>query len=194
MLTGLLVFLIAVTAVLAVPVTVLFRLSWPNVRDNDVRLLWAFGLVRTRLSAELSGPESSQHEDDSESKKRPSRDKGNVWAAIRQARFRQRLWRFAGDLWDAIHKHEIRLRMRIGLGDPADTGRLWAAIGPVSGLLAGVRAVEIAVEPEFQDQTLELAGSGQIRIVPLQLLYLAAGVCLSPSIWRGLRAMRASTG
>lgn len=197
MLTGLLVFLLALTVLLAMPVTVLFRLSWPDVQENDVRLHWGFGLVRVHLPTEPSDAESAERESERTEKRRPtrpSRDKRNVWAAIQQARFRRRVLRFVGDIWTAIRKHDVRLRMRIGLGDPADTGELWGIIGPVSGMLASVRAVVIEIEPEFQDETLELAGRGRIRIVPLQLLYLAGALCLSPSIWRGVRAMRTSPG
>lgn len=195
MLTGLLVVLLAVTALLAIPVTVLFRLSWPDGGDNAVRLHWAFGLVRVRLPTKPSASEPADRDSGRTDKKRParpSRGKPDIWAAIRQARFRRRMLRFVGDVWAAIHKHDVRLRMRVGLGDPADTGRLWAAFGPVSGVLASVRSVAIHVEPEFQDQTLELAGRGRLRIVPLQLLCLAGALCLSPSIWRGVRAMRTS--
>ena len=62
MLTGLLVFLIALTALLAIPVTVLFRLSWPDVQENDVELQWGFGLVRVRLPTEPSDAESTERE------------------------------------------------------------------------------------------------------------------------------------
>ena len=197
MLTGLLVFLLVLTALLAIPVTVLFRVSWPDIRENDVQVHWGFGLVRVRLPTEPSGSEPTERDSGRTEEKRPSgtpHEERNVWAAIRQARFRRRVLRFVGDVWAAIHKHDVRLRMRIGLGDPADTGQLWAAIGPVSGVLANVRTVAIEVEPEFQGETLELAGRGRIRIVPLQLLYLAGALCLSPSIWRGVRAMRTSPG
>lgn len=197
MLTGLLVFLFGVMALLAIPVTILFRLSWPEVRNNDVRLHWGFGLVRVRLPTEASAPGPSDPGSRRSEKKRParsSRGKYNAWGAIRQAPFRRRVLRFAGDVWAAIHKRDVVLRMRVGLDDPADTGRLWAAIGPVSGALASVNSVAIEVEPEFRDETLELAGRGRIRIVPLQLLYLAGGLCLSPSIWHGVRALRTSAG
>jgi len=197
MLTGLLVFLLGLTALLAIPVTVLFQLSWPDVRDNDLQLHWGFGLVRVRLPTERSESDSAERDSGRTEKQRPTRpsqENRNVWAAIQQTRFRRRVLRFVGDVWAAIQKHDVRLRMRIGLGDPADTGQLWAAIGPISGVLASVRTVAIEVEPAFQDETLELAGRGRLRIVPLQLLYLAAALCLSPSIWRGVQAMRTSPG
>jgi len=195
MLTGLFVILLVVIALLAIPVTVWFRLSWPNVQENDVRLRWAFGLVNVSLPGEPAEPDRSER-DPATAEEKPSprqpRDKTRVWPAIRRAEFRRRVIRFLGDVWDAIHKHDVRLRARIGLGDPADTGRLWAAIGPVSGMLAAVRTAAIEIEPEFQEATLELAGRGRIRVVPLHLLILACGLCVSPSIWRGVRAMSTS--
>ena len=197
MLTGLLVLLLAVVALLTIPVNVLFHLSWPDVRENDVRLLWAFGLVHARLPVEPTGHETSKGEPDKAErrKRRPSRKgKANLWPALRQSPFRQRALRFMRDVWKAIHKQDVRLRMRIGLGDPADTGELWAVMGPVSGVLPSVPDVAIRVEPDFQDETLELAGSGRVRIMPLQFIYLAAGLFLSPAVWRGLRAMRRRAG
>ena len=104
--------------------------------------------------------------------------------------FRQRVFRFIRAVWRAIHKQDLRLRMRIGLGDPADTGQLWALVGPLSGLLANNREASIEIEPEFFDAIFELDSSGSIRIIPLQLLYLAVGLLLSPSVWQGIREMR----
>lgn len=38
----------------------------------------------------------------------------------------------------AAHLHQFRLRMRLGLGDPADTGLLWAVVGPLNALAQGM--------------------------------------------------------
>jgi hypothetical protein len=113
-------------------------------------------------------------------------------AAIRQPSFRRRLLRFVRDLWRAIHKKNVQLMIRIGLGDPADTGQLWAACGPLSGVLARVRDVRITIMPDFLDSTFEVDSSGTIRVIPLQFATLALGLLLSPSIWRGIMLMRAS--
>ncbi len=82
------------------------------------------------------------------------------------------------------------MRIRIGLGDPADTGQLWSIVGPVAGILANSKEVVLEIEPEFFDATFELDGSGNIGIVPLQLIYLIFGVLLSPSVWQGVKQMR----
>ena len=84
------------------------------------------------------------------------------------------------------------LRLRIGLGDPADTGRLWALVGPLSGYLAASGQAVIAVEPDFVDSVFEARGSGALSVVPLRMLGLVTGLLLSPPVWRGLWRMRAA--
>ena len=94
------------------------------------------------------------------------------------------------DIWRAVHKQNLVLRVRIGLGDPADTGRLWALVGPVSGMLATARDASIEIEPEFIDAVFELDSSGNIRVLPLQMVYLMFGLLISPSFWHGFRHLR----
>jgi hypothetical protein len=55
-----------------------------------------------------------------------------------------------------------------------------------------VQSASIHIEPEFIDATLELESSGDIRLMPLRLIYLTLGLILSPSVWRGVKLMRGS--
>ena len=111
----------------------------------------------------------------------------SIFRALRQTAFRRRIILFIHDLWHAVHKRDISLRLRVGLGDPADTGQLWAMLGPVAGMLADTQAASIEIEPEFFDATLELDSSGDIRFIPLQMIYLTVGLLLSPPVWRGIK-------
>jgi hypothetical protein len=115
-----------------------------------------------------------------------------VLAAVRRQDFRRRLYRFTLDLWRSIGSKDVRVRARVGLGDPADTGMLWAVVGPVSGLLSSARDISIMIEPDFVDATFEVDGSGRLTFVPLQLVTLVLGLLVSPAAWRGVRAMRTS--
>ena len=198
MLTGVTIVLLVLIALLAVPVTLTFKLSLQKTFQGDVNLVWLFGLVHVRL---LPGQPRSPTEEKKEpapkarrSKRAPRKKKSdkkpNVFAAIRQKGFRRRIFRFIRDFWHAVHKRDLSLHVRIGLGDPADTGQLWAMVGPVAGILSNVKEASIDIVPEFIDATLELDSSGSIRIFPLQLVYLVVGLLLSPPIWRGLRQMR----
>jgi len=192
-LTGVLAFLLSLLALLAIPVSLTFHVSWQQDLQNDIRLKWAFGLVRMRIAPDRSGESSPEGEKVQQKIARSGRAPGkerNVFAVIRQKRFRQRIIRFVSDLWHAIHKKNVNLRARIGLGDPADTGQLWAMLGPMAGMLASIQEVSITIEPEFLDTTIELDGSGSIRIIPLQIIYLTTAMLLSPPVWRGIRQIR----
>lgn len=193
MLTGVMVFLLLLIALLAIPVTLSFKVSWQHNLQNDIELQWAFGLVRVRIPAFQPKPPSAEFEELGHRIgrfERSSRKKKNVFAVVRQKRFRRRIIRFINDLWHAVHKKNLRLRVRVGLGDPADTGQLWAICGPVAGILANVQEASINIEPEFLDTTFELDSSGSIRIIPLQMICLTVALLLSPSVWHGIKQMR----
>jgi len=177
MLTGVLVFLLFLIALMAIPVTLTFQLSWPSVSQENALLEWGFGLVKVRVPA-------------SEPKAHSYGRKTNVLPAVRLKSFRRRIARFIGDLWRAIHKEDLSLRVRVGLGDPADTGQLWAIVGPIAGLLATVQGATIAIEPEFSESTFELNSAGSIRLIPLQLICLTIALLLSPGIWQGVAKIR----
>jgi len=197
MLTGVVVFLLVLISLLAIPITLTFKASWRQDFVSDIRLHWLFGLVHVRFHSTKSHisskPVSStgeQAQQKSARKKSKARKKAHVLAAIQKRKFRQRIIRFINDIWHAVYKRDLILRMRVGLGDPADTGQLWAFVGPVTGMLANVQAASITIEPEFMEPTFEFDGSGSIRIIPLQLIILTLALLLSPPAWQGIRQMR----
>jgi hypothetical protein len=195
-LIGTVIFLSLIVVLLAVPVTLTYQLSFRQTISADLRLIWAFGLVRADISPdrEKSKPDKPEgaHPKPGRRDKAPSRKNTDVLAAIRQPSFRRRILRFIADVWRAIRKKNVELLVRIGLGDPADTGQLWGAFGPLSGMLARVRDIRITIVPDFLDPTFEVDSSGTIRVIPLQFVILALGLLFSPSIWRGVMLMRAS--
>ena len=193
MLTGFLIFLLLVIGLLAMPLTMSYRLSWKQSFSGDLKLSWAFGLVQTEASsdtAKLQTGDAEVPEQKSGRSKRSSGRKANVLAALRERSFRRRIVQFFSDVWLAVRKTNVRLLVRLGMGDPADTGQLWSIVGPLTGMLAGVSGVTIAMEPEFIESTFELDSSGTIRLVPLQLAYVALALLLSPAFWRGAILMR----
>ncbi len=192
MLIGTVIFLSLVVILLAMPVTLTYQLSWKQTPSANLRLNWAFGLVRADVSPDLAKPKP-----DAAGKKawqwRKTKDRNaSFMAAIRQPSLRRRVLRFISDLWRAIHKKDVRLLVRMGLGDPADTGQLWALLGPLSGMASRTRDIRIAVEPDFADATLEVDSSGTVWMIPLQVAFIALGLFFSPTIWRGIVSMRAT--
>jgi hypothetical protein len=178
---------------LAIPVWVSYTLSWHRAFRIDATVQWAFGLVNVKIPG--GDPKVSSKPVDVPKFKDQRRDRsqkarGNILLAARQAALRARILRFARDLWRALRKRDVDLRVRLGLGDPADTGQLWAVCGPLSAALANVRDVTVAVEPDFLNQTFEVDGRGTVRVIPLQILCLVAALLLSPSVWNGIRQIR----
>lgn len=192
MLTGALVFLLALLIVLAIPVTLTYQASWPQVVEDSAILEWAFGLVRARIPlSQARAPVAHEEKEKRGTGKarQAARRRSHVVAAVRHKPFRRRILRFMSDLWHAIQKRDVRLRVRVGLGDPADTGQLWAVVGPLAGMLANVRDASISIEPEFSDAVFALDSAGRIRIIPLQMIWLVVALLLSPHVWRGVAVM-----
>jgi len=198
--TILLLLLLVLLLLLALPLGVDFHVAWDESWQDDVRLRWAFGLVRTRLR--LTGARKPAPAGESADQAAAPSDSGGgrrggggrgLLRAFRDEAFRRRLVRFLRDVRRAVDTEELRLRARIGLGDPADTGRLWALLGPLQGNLAALSQSRIEIDPDFVDATLVLDASGRVRVVPLRLLALGAGLFLSPPVWRGLRQLRAAS-
>jgi hypothetical protein len=194
-LIGTVIFLSLIVILLALPVTLTYQLSWRETLSANLRLIWAFGLVRADVSPDRTKPKTDKAEAGRKKAGRRGKSKSrktNVMAAIRQPSFRRRIIRFVSDVWRAIHKKNVRLLVRLGLGDPADTGQLWGVLGPLSGTLARLRDIRIAIEPDFLEPTFEVDSSGTIRLIPLQFVALVLGLLVSPPIWRGIRSMRTS--
>ncbi len=204
MFTAIAVMMLVAIVLLAVPMTLIFRFQWLHtqeaarmVLEHEACLAWAFGLIKLRLDDERS-PHRPGRLAEQTAAERPPRIGRVIGAAHRvfevlhQRRFRRCLLRFAGRLWRAVDKHEVVVRFRLGLGDPADTGQLWGALGPVCALLSTRSDASIVIEPEFEQATLDLAGCGQLRIIPLQLISLAFLLLLSPTFWLGCRALKAA--
>lgn len=193
MLTATAIVLLGLVALLAVPVSLTYRLSWQKKLQGRARLRWLFGLAHVRLaSTEFEQPfaEEKTIESPVEPEPKPGRTKLRPFAALRQKPFRQRILRFVREIWRALQIHDVYLRIRIGLGDPAETGQLWALFGPLSGLLANIENASVELEPEFVDAVFELDSSGKISIIPLKLVYLVLGLLCSPPFWRGMKRMQ----
>ncbi len=196
MLAGTLIFLVALIALLAIPVTLVFRVDWPERRNNDVRVVWAFGLVNVRVTeSDDEEDDEPEYEEDEEADQDEddARGKSKPLAAIRYKPFRQRVFRFIRETWRAVRKEDVFLNMRLGLGDPAETGQLWAWLGPISAFLMYAGDARVNLAPDFRFQRFDVDTGGRIRIVPIRIIGLALGLAVSPAFWRGLRLARGTS-
>jgi len=187
-----------VVLLFAVPVAVAFQFRGIKAFTGQVTIRWLFGLVRFRIRVpdvsvfRTQKKKTAAHATRPNAKVRKRRAGANVLSVLKQTAFRDRALRLVRDLLRAAHLHQLHLRMRVGLGDPADTGRLWALVGPLSAAAQNLRVMEIRIEPEFIDPVFEFETRGRFRLIPLQFLGLAIAFVLSPPSLRAWRTLRSS--
>ncbi len=186
--------LLGLAGLLAVPLGVAFQLEGIEAFQGRLTIRWLFGLVRVRVAVPgARRPPAAPAAEPEPARKRARRGArgggARFLAVLRQAPFRRRVHRLVGDLVRVVRVRRLRLRMRLGLGDPADTGRLWAVVGPLTAASQGLGA-DVRIEPEFVDPVLEFRARGRVRVVPLQVLAVAVPFALSPASIRGWRTLR----
>lgn len=187
MLVAVAVILGLLALLLAVPVNVAFELSGIEPLSGQVRIRALLGLMQFRIPI----PVAQEALAPSVSRRSRSRGGGGPSAldALRQAAFRQRVYRLVRDLFAAAHLHQFRLRMRLGLGDPADTGQLWAFMGPLNAVAQDMPNVDLGIEPDFMEPVCDFELHGRLMLIPLQLLALGMAFALSPTSIRAWRTL-----
>lgn len=192
MLTGIAIALLLLLFLLAIPFTVSFNLTWERKLSGHLQLGWGFGLVNAHLPVgdHVDNHTASLLQQESKQKGRRSSTL-DARKLLRNKPFRQRMLHYLHDMWHAIEKRDLALFMRVGLGDPADTGLLWSVLGPLAAILSTHRESTISLQPDFLDPGFALESSGTVRLVPLQPLYLTVRLLLSPTVWSALINARA---
>ena len=183
---------------LAVPVDAVFRFQGIEPFKGQITIRWLLGLVRFSVrfpgAPRMQPPESEAKPETARvGAKRAERASGaTLLAALRQAAFRRRVYCLIEDLVRAVHLHHLRVRMQLGLGDPADTGRVWAFVGPLNALAQNLRNADVRIEPEFINPVFEFEVHGRFLLVPLQFLVLAIAFVISPPSIRAWRTLKGS--
>lgn len=174
-------------ALLAIPMNIGFSaaLDAPDQPFRmGARLRWAFGFIdvplqkKKPLTTRRKSPPKPQRKKQRRSRFKPSR-------LLANPAFWERTKRLLGRLMRAVHWHAFRLHARFGLDDPADTGRVFGAVGALAAVLVPSRA-DVTIDPVFEGPALTLQSEGEIRFVPLRVIGILLGFGLSPATWRVL--------
>lgn len=188
---SLLTVLVCLVALLAVPLEWTFTVRLEQgEREADSHICWLFGLVRFRTSGSPEADAKAKPKTRKPKKPKTTRDRSSPLAAASVEGFVGRLLTLIRRLLSAVHIHHLNLNARLGLGDAADTGRLWGFIGPLSVLLNRPSVSRIYVEPEFYNEVFTVKTDGRIQVIPLHLISLVLGFLLSFNTLRAYRAMR----
>lgn len=146
----------------------LFALRWSAASGGAVYLL---GLRAMRVQGDASKKErkrdrkAEKKRDKAKKKKRKKSKRGLGWLV----EHRQTLLGLAGRLMRALGLRG-RLWMRLGLDDPANTAALVQLLILLDQVVPGL---ELWVEPEYLEETLEADGEVEMRVWLLELLGIA---------------------
>lgn len=183
--------LLLLVVLLAIPAKLYFSLSWPLMANNALRLHWLFGLVNLHLPIKHAGHSAGKKQNSNHQvKKRTPAKRKSSPRRDSLAQNRTLLYpmlRFAIRCWQSIEKYEVHLKLRVGLGDPADTGRLFGIVAPLVAVFSQPNEVNVEMVPEFDESVVEVESDGGIGFVPLQLIGLFAYVLIIPAVWRAIR-------
>lgn len=162
---------ILIGLVICVPVDSTFRVDIYEKSRFSVRIEWLFGLI---------GREVTDHR----KKGKGKREEAQTWPKIkgkakgvksgmdilRSRGLLGHIQRLIKDLFHGIEIKGLSMDFRIGLGDPADTGVLFAAINPTL-LFLRPSSASINLQPAFEnDFLIEGYGYGTVRLRPVRFV------------------------
>lgn len=174
--------LAGVVLLLVTPIDVGLFLERDAAFHSRVRIRWLFGLVRFRIHPRHERARRVPKEA-SRRKRRGAHAARRATIALMRPDVRARAVGFLRDVLRALRPRDVRVRARIGLDDPADTGRLWAVLGPLGAL---IRSPDVELQPDFFEACFRFQATVRVRLIPLQLFALTAGLVLSPPMLRAL--------
>jgi len=182
---------VLIILVFCVPLDMTFHMEAYRRPKFRMKLLWLFGLVSKELGKRKREPEEKKRV----AKGKPKRRKRGIRARtiLQILRTKGLLRGLGGLLRDTIRRlsiKEFRANFRVGLDDPADTGLLFAIIGPATFFLSSSCHNQIRVEPSFEDEAIfEGYLYGTVRLRPIQLVPPFIRFIFSLSTIRVLRAL-----
>lgn len=165
--------------------------------EGYARIIGLFGLIKfqTNFPGVLKNKkkESVPHEQNLlqlKNKAVSTKSSSQNFSLITRSVFRRHIIKFIKRILKTTHAKNLYLRCRIGLGDPADTGILWAVMGPLSDFLKNLQIIRIELEPEFINDGIEIESHGHFHLIPLQFIALTIAFILSPTTLRAWKTLR----
>lgn len=166
--------------VLCIPLDVMLHADVDGKPRLRLRFSWFFGLVRWEISGGKKKTEETGRA--AKDKKRLRwRDASVIFRILRTKGVLRRLQRLLKDVFSCLQFQKLVADFTIGLGDPADTGLLFAIIGPATALFGSSHRYQVRLEPSFSDDAaLQGSATVTIRLQPIRLVPPLPKFALSP--------------
>lgn len=176
-----------VVLLLSIPIDLAFSYERGEGSRSRMRIGWLFGLIGKEMGGERKGWEKKPKERKAKKGRRSFRE---PLAMFRARGFSGRLVLLARRLVRSVQVRDVDVEFQVGTGDPVETGLLYGLIWPVVVLARSRLSPNIRVDPNFVEETFRGHARGAVRAYPIRLIPPLISFALSPTTFRGLRAMR----
>ena len=158
-LAGLVIFL------LCVPLDMRLHMDVYGKPKFSFKLTWIFGLIskdlEKRKKKEIEGKPK---------RRRRKVDAKTIFNILRTRGLLVQFRRLLKDIIGCFKIRELSADLRVGLDNPADTGLLFAIIGPPIFFLNSYFSCKVKVQPSFGEAVFEGCSYGVMRLQPIQLV------------------------
>jgi hypothetical protein len=182
--------------VLCVPLGITLRLDVYGRPKLRLKLTWLFGLVGKEVSKGKKKPGKEKPEEKKamvEGRPKTKRRKGEaklIFNLLRTKGLPRKIINLVTGIFRPLKIRDFGADFRIGLDNPADTGLLFAAIGPAFLLLNSTFPHRIRMQPSFADEAVfEGYLHGTLRLRPIQLIIPVLGLVFSPPAFRVIKTL-----
>ena len=157
--------------VLSVPFDMAFQVSVPEKPRFRIKLLWRFGLVSKEITQKKKAEEKKKVVEKKPKPREGKRKIGVIIGILRTKGLLKQLKVFLSDIFGSLKIRDLLADFRIGLGNPAETGLLFALVGPTALWMSSSFPIQIRVQPSFADEaTFEGYARGAVRLRPIRLV------------------------
>ena len=136
-----------------------------------LRLAWLFGLVSKEIKEGKKKPEERRRMSEGKPDLIESGRRAKaIFKILRTRGLLSQLIRLLRDIFSQVRIRKLETNLRLGLDNPADTGLLFALIGPAIPFLCLSLPYRIRVEPSFDKAAFEGYLDGSVRLWPIRLV------------------------
>jgi hypothetical protein len=199
---------VAILVLLAIPVDVLFRVDSDSPTPVEVALGLFAGLYELQLTgsepdeaaepepepAPPETPEPAPPEPEAAEERPPAEDPSRLnyarigLAVLRTDGFVRHTVRWIRRLVTSFHVRDFSAHLRLGTGDPADTGVLCGRLQSALPVARTLGPVDVTVTPDFDHDVFAASALVRLRASPLGLVWITLRYIVSRTTYRAARA------
>ena len=176
--------------VLCIPLDMVLHADVYGRPRFSMRLTWLFGLVSKEITRGKKPEKKKEVVKERRKLREGRRGAGAIFQILRTRGLLKQLKGLLKDILSCSKIRELAADLSLGLGNPTDTGLLFAFIGPANLFLNSYFPCQIRVQPSFEDEaTFKGYSYGVARLRPVQLVIPSLRFVFSLAAMRAVKRM-----